>query len=244
MDLRGWRGHSWTLLTPDNQYLSRLPNLVGARVIKLVTPRLAGARFAETLVDFPSGVGMSAPCDADFSDFVFVLSGEISLVDGPARTLPAGGFAYLPSGDALYVAAAGDAPARMLWVKRRYEPSPGLATPPAVAGHRDDAPFEALAVPGLTRRELLDADDPAYDFNMSLLRFAPGAALDRVEIHDEEHGLYMTAGEGLYYLDAERHEVRRDDFVYMGPYCPQSFHATGTGPAEYLLYKDVWRDGF
>jgi (S)-ureidoglycine aminohydrolase len=79
---------------------------------------------------------------------------------------------------------------------------------------------------------------------MSLLAFDPGVGLDKVEIHDEEHGLYMTAGGGLYHLDGEQHEVRRDDFIYMAPYCPQSFVATGPGPAEYLLYKDVYRDGF
>jgi (S)-ureidoglycine aminohydrolase len=54
----------------------------------------------------------------------------------------------------------------------------------------------------------------------------------------------MTAGGGVYHLDGAQLEVRRDDFVYMAPYCPQSFVATGTEPAEYLLYKDVYRDGF
>ena len=30
----------------------------------------------------------------------------------------------------------------------------------------------------------------------------------------------------------------------MAPYCPQAFTARADGPAEYLLYKDTWRDGF
>ena len=38
--------------------------------------------------------------------------------------------------------------------------------------------------------------------------------------------------------------MRAHDFIYMAPYCPQSFVATGDEPAEYLLYKDVYRDGF
>jgi (S)-ureidoglycine aminohydrolase len=79
---------------------------------------------------------------------------------------------------------------------------------------------------------------------MSLLAFDAGVGLDNIEVHDEEHGLYMTAGAGLYFLDGELFEVERDDFVYMAPYCPQGFTATGREPAEYLLYKDVWRDGF
>ena len=54
----------------------------------------------------------------------------------------------------------------------------------------------------------------------------------------------MTAGGGTYFLDGDEHEVEAGDFIYMAPYCPQGFTATGREPAEYLLYKDTWRDGF
>ena len=85
-------------------------------------------------------------------------------------------------------------------VKRRYEPFP-LEAPRALSGHRDDEPFADTDVPGFRRRELLPTTDPAFDFNMSLLAFDPGVGLDKVEIHDEEHGLYMTAGGGTYLLE-------------------------------------------
>ena len=52
-----------------------------------------------------------------------------------------------------------------------------------------------------------------------------------------------AAGGGTYLLEADEHEVAAGDFIYMAPYCPQSFVAGDEG-AEYLLYKDVWRDGF
>jgi (S)-ureidoglycine aminohydrolase len=68
-------------------------------------------------------------------------------------------------------------------------------------------------------------------------------ALAQIEIHDEEHGLYMTSGGGLYHLDGEELEVVEDDFIYMAPYCPQGFRAGSRG-GSYLLYKDVYRDGF
>ena len=60
---------------------------------------------------------------------------------------------------------------------------------------------------------------------MSLLAFDPGVGLDKVEIHDEEHGLYMTAGGGTYLLEDRELEVQAGDFIYMAPYCPQSFVA-------------------
>ena len=80
-------------------------------------------------------------------------------------------------------------------------------------------------VPGFRRRELLPVDDPALDFAMSLLAFDAGVGLPNIEIHDEEHGLYMTAGGGDYHLDGDTHEVERGDFIYMAPYCAQGFTA-------------------
>jgi (S)-ureidoglycine aminohydrolase len=240
---RGTRRTSYTLVTPANHYPSRLPAFGDAPVVKLVTPRFAPSRIGEYLVSLAAGGGTAHDVQPGFETFLYALDGDAELrtADG-AIALGAGAFAYLPADEA-YALAAGDAPARVLIVKRRYEPYPGLAAPGARAGHRDDEPFADTDVPGFRRRELLPTSDPAFDFNMSLLAFDPGVGLDKVEIHDEEHGLYMTTGGGTYLLEADEHEVTTGDFIYMAPYCPQSFVA-GSEPAEYLLYKDVWRDGF
>jgi len=239
---RGRRGRHWTLLTPSNLYPSPLPGLRDATLHKLVTPRLPGARFAQSLVKLEVD-GALDPCLSEREHFLYVLEGHVALVRA-APELRAGGFAYRPPGEPLGFRATGGAGARVLWLQRRWEPWGELPAPRSVCGHRDDEPFTPLDVPGLSRRELLDANDASLDFTMSLLRFDPGAALDRVEIHDEEHGLYVTAGDGVYELDGERQTVRTDDFVYMAPYCPQWFRASATQGAEYLLYKDVYRDGF
>jgi len=242
---RGLRGRGFTLLTPRNRYASRLPDVAGAIVFKLVTPRLAPARFGQYLLALEPGGGTTAPVAPGFEVFLYVLRGTVLVDHEAVGELAAGGFAYLPPDAAFGFTAAAQGPAELLWIKRRLEEWPGHGAPPPGAGHRDDVAFEDVpGVPGLRRRELLDPAEPRHDFNMSLLRFDPGVGLDRVEIHDEEHGLYMTAGGGLYFLDGGWHEVVRDDFIYMAPYCPQSFAATGPEPAEYLLYKDVYRDGF
>jgi (S)-ureidoglycine aminohydrolase len=242
---RGGRGAAYTVLTPANHYPCRLPNLPAADVIKLVTPRRAPARFAEYLVTLPAGGGTSGRVAPGFETFLYGLAGEVALeADGRVLDLGPGRFAYLPAATGFALRGATGAASRLLWLKRRYEPFPGLGAPELAAGHRDDEPFDDTAVAGLRRRELLDLGDPRLDFNMSLLAFEPGTGLGKVEIHDEEHGLYMTCGTGEYLLDRDRHTVEEGDFVYMAPYCPQSFRAAGDGPAEYLLYKDVYRDGF
>jgi (S)-ureidoglycine aminohydrolase len=241
---RGARGRAFTLVTPANHYPSRLPELGDAAVVKLVTPRLAPARIGEYLIALPAGGGTTRPVAAGFETFLYALDGDASaLVDGRELLLGAGAFLYVPS-TMSFELFAGELPAKLLMVKRRYEPSPGHAEPGLIAGHRDDEPFTDTPVRGFRRRELLPTTDPAFDFAMSLLAFDSGVGLDNIEIHDEEHGLYMTAGAGLYFLDGGLLEVEAGDFIYMAPYCPQGFTATGPEPAEYLLYKDTWRDGF
>jgi (S)-ureidoglycine aminohydrolase len=230
---RGRRGRGYTLITPANHYPSRLPEYGAAPVVQLVTPRLAPSRIGEYLLTLPEGA--AAQVAPGYETFVYGLEGD-ALVDG--APVPAGGFAYLPPADAWELRTV--TPARVLVIKRRYE---GHAPPDARHGHRDDEPFADTPVPGFRRRELLPVDDPAFDFAMSLLAFDPGVGLANIEIHDEEHGLYMTAGGGDYVLDRETHPVLAGDFIYMAPYCPQGFTAGPEG-AEYLLYKDTWRDGF
>jgi (S)-ureidoglycine aminohydrolase len=243
---RGALGRGYTVITPANHYPSRLPEFGDQPVVKLVTPRMAPSRIGEYLVSLDAGGGTTRRVGAGYERFFYVLDGAVTLVTAGSerRALDAGGFAYLPSDAAYELRAGEDAPARLLIVKRRYEAHGAHDAPGPLAGHRDDEPFAATAVPGFTRRELLPVDDPAFDFNMSLLRFEAGVGLDKIEVHDEEHGLWMTEGGGTYVLGADEHEVRAEDFIYMAPYCPQGFTAGPDGPAEYLLYKDVWRDGF
>lgn len=238
---RGRRRPTYHVLTPPNRYPSRLAGLPGTTVFKLATPRTGTARFGQYLLELTPGGGSPAPIGRDFEHFLLCLEGE-PMLDGVP--LPAGAFAYVPQGAGITLISAATAPtARVMWIKRRYEPTEGLPAPSGLRAHRDDISVVTTPV-GLLRSELLPPDDPSYDFNMSLLAFPPGVALGQVEVHDEEHGLYMTRGAGVYHLDGADHELVEGDFVYMAPYCPQSFTPTGPDVAEYLLYKDVYRDGF
>jgi (S)-ureidoglycine aminohydrolase len=90
--------------------------------------------------------------------------------------------------------------------------------------------------------QTLIPDDFAFDMAMNIFTFDPGFGLPVVETHVMEHGLYFLQGKGVYFLDGEWMEVERDDFIWMGPYCPQSFYATGPTPSRYLYYKNVNRE--
>ena len=176
-----------------------------------------------------------------------MLAGELALradgLDGPLRP---GSWAYLPP-DAGFSLRAGAGGRRgccgssAATSRGRGSPRPRRAPATATTSRSTPDP----AVPGFRRRELLDPLDPRHDFNMSLLAFDPGVGLRQGRgprrgarpLHDRGRRAPTTS-------PATQHEVRAHDFIYMAPYCPQSFVATGDEPAEYLLYKDVYRDGF
>jgi (S)-ureidoglycine aminohydrolase len=240
--LRGRRGRGYTLISPGNHFASRLPGLPGAHFVKLVTPRVGPSRFGQYLVRAAID-GSSCRLDHSFEHFLFGLEGAAEVSNGELSfSLAESGYAFVPGGQQFSLGMP--AGAAVLWIKRRYESWPGLPMPAPLAGRSGAVVAVATPVPGLTRRELLPPEDPSFDFNMSLMRFEPGIGLPQIEIHDEEHGLYVTSGGGVYRLDADEHRVFAGDFIYMAPYCPQGFVADEASGAEYLLYKDVYRDGF
>lgn len=90
--------------------------------------------------------------------------------------------------------------------------------------------------------QTLIPDEFAYDIAMNIFTFQTGHSLPVTETHVMEHGLYVLGGKGLYYLDDTWMEVEESDFIWMGPFCPQSYYATGPDPTRYLYYKNVNRE--
>jgi (S)-ureidoglycine aminohydrolase len=243
---RGVVTSRYAFITPDNHVDNRLPGLVDVVVRPLATPRWTNTRFGQYLLLFGPTGKSTQPLGAGFESFLYQVSGAIRVetTDGP-RTLGADEFAFLPSGATFSVAVEGAEPAVTLWTKRRYEALEDLAPPRSVHGHRGGVPHIEPGPPAAyTYQELVPCADPAYDMAMNVLTAPPGGSIGLVEIHHQEHGLYMLQGEGVYYLDGDYHDIKQGDYVYMAPYCPQSFWSTGEGSAAYLLYKDVNRDGF
>lgn len=235
----GWAANHH-VITPENRTPSALPWLDATVVHKLVSPRRQPAQFAESLLLIESGGGGRSRLDAQDEHFLYCLSGEIeTAVSGTSVLLRTGGFAYLAPGAEVTLANRSHQPVQLLWVTRRYLSSPGVSVPESLSCDRGDVP-EVAFTPGIERRVLSGNADPRHDFSMILMRFEPGARLGMIEIHDEEHGLWMTAGSGVYQLGEREYRVCRGDFIYMAPYCPQTFVADNEG-AEYLLYKDAFR---
>ena len=88
-------------------------------------------------------------------------------------TLTPEGYAFIPAGTAYALAATAEAEARAIWVKRPYEPVPGVARPGLRTGHRDTAEREDHGT--RWRLLLLGTGDLSMDFEMNIMADAPGA---------------------------------------------------------------------
>ena len=230
----------YALMPLDGFPTSRLPQWRGADVRILAAPAL-GANFAQYKIDLQPGGGTSQQGDGITETLVYVLGGELTLtVNQQRQTLITGGFALLPAAAPLDAEAPGGA--SLLVLRKRYQPAAGIEPLRPLVGNESNI----RAVPYLdnehARLQTLVPDELCFDLAMNIFTFDPGHCLPYVETHVMEHGLLFLEGKGVYYLDDEWMEVRAGDFIWMAPFCPQTFYATGDVPARYIYYKNVNRD--
>jgi (S)-ureidoglycine aminohydrolase len=235
---------NYALLPPEGLMPSTIPSLTETTVNFLAAPAL-GASFVQFLAHIEPGGGRpDSPGEAGVQYFYYVLNGSIVLDVGNhgPQTLMPGCYAYIPPGAHYSIVNGGGHTARLLGLKKRYE-AIGLDPPQAIISSRLSQ--QVVTRPGLAGRTwqyLLPVGDIRFDMEMNILSFGPGSFFENIETHVMEHGLYMLEGHGMYLLDTEWHETQAEDFIWMGPFCPQYFIPSSDTQASYLLYKNVNRD--
>lgn len=219
---------------------SRLPEWPQAQVRVLAGPAL-GAGFVEYLLDLPAGGSGGHTADGRIEFFFYVVSGAVTLsVDGRDHALSSGGFALVPPLSDFALKAREQS--SFLLVRKCHEPAPGVAPYKMLVGSQDRVPGEAYAGDPGARLQVLIPDDLSYDMAMNIFTFDTGHSLPITETHVMEHGLYVMQGKGVYFLDDAWMEVEATDFIWMGPFCPQSYYAAGPVASKYIYYKNVNRE--
>jgi (S)-ureidoglycine aminohydrolase len=219
--------------------VSQLPGWRGTEANILAAPAL-GAEFLQYILHIAAGGGFDGALPEGVEGFFYVLEGSAELkVDGAAHSFKAGGYAYLKPGAAFSLSCK--AAAKLTWIKKRYEPLAGHS-PRSLAGQEQDVTGEVyMGIEGLLLKHLIP-DELHFDMAVNIFTFSPGTALPMIESHIMEHGLVFLQGGGMYYLGNRWMEVKKDDFIWMGPYCPQSFYPAGKTASRYIYYKNVNRD--
>lgn len=231
---------NYALLTPAGFVNSILPGWHDAQCVVVVAPQM-GARFAQLLITLGQD-GVGAGNSAEHESFIFVRDGAVTVqleFQGEQR-LESGGYLYLPPGYD-YRINVDAAAAQLLVFQRGYTALDGYDPPSPIFGDERTVTGEPFMGDEAALLKTLLPDTPAFDMAVNIFTFQPGATLPIVETHVMEHGLLMIQGQGIYRLDADWHPVQTGDVIWMAPYCPQWFVATGKTPARYIYYKDVNR---
>ena len=231
---------SYSILPRANRVLSTIPGFKGTSAQVLVAPPLA-VRFVEyELLVQPDGGTEKTICQ-EYEQFLYVLEGGIEFKFGGKSThFTKGGYAWLPPRSEFSFVNKTDSTSRVLWLRRKYVEVPGLSVPAPIIS--SEQAVKAFPEDTYMEQHLIPYENPAFDLGINLLNFNPGVYFGGVESHIMEHGMYQLAGRGIYWLNGDYHEIRTDDFIYMAPFCPQFFYATGWEGSRYLIYKDVNRD--
>ena len=201
--------------------------------------------FSQYVMEVAPGGGSDAPdAEAGAQHVLFVTDGQILLtIEGQSHSLTTGSYAYIPAGSTWTLRATGNTPARFHWVRKLYEPAPGIAPPAAFV--TSDKALKPIPMPDTNgawaTTRFVDPTDLAHDMHVNIVTFQPGGTIPFEETHVMEHGLYVLEGKAVYKLNTDWVEVEAGDFMWLRAYCPQACYAAGPGPFRYLLYKDVNR---
>jgi (S)-ureidoglycine aminohydrolase len=225
---------------------SRLPYWDNTRLWVLARPLSGFAEtFSQYIVEVSPGGGSDKPeLDPQAEGVLFVVEGRAVLtISSEEHRLEAGGYAYLPAGSSWTLRNTDATAARFHWIRKAYEPVPGLESPPAFV--TSDSEVEPTPMPDTDGRwatsRFVDPDDLRHDMHVNIVTFQPGACIPFAETHVMEHGLYVLEGKAVYRLNEDWVEVQEGDFMWLRAFCPQACYAGGPGPFRYLLYKDVNR---
>jgi len=225
---------------------SYLPGWANTKVWIIARPMTGFSEtFSQYVMEVAPGGGSDTPePDAAAQGVLFVTAGTLTLtLAGKTHIMESGGYAYIPAGATWAAHNKGTAPASFHWVRKTYEPAPGIPAPEAfVTSDSAVAPTlmpDTKGVWGTTR--FVEPTDLRHDMHVNIVTFQPGGVIPFEETHVMEHGLYVLEGKAVYKLNTDWVEVEAGDFMWLRAFCPQACYAAGPGPFRYLLYKDVNR---
>jgi len=234
---------NYVILEPDGLVKNAIPGYKDCDVTILAAPEM-GASFADYLVTAHAGGENDGIGGDGIESFLYVVSGEVQVANGDcSELLTEGGYFYSPAEQAMTFKNQSGSDAVLYVYRRRYLPYKDMK-PVTVVGNVNQMEWiEYEEMSNCHIKDLLPAaGNFAFDMNMHILKFAPGASHGYVETHFQEHGMYFLQGKGVYLLDDEWVPLQKGDYVFMDSYCPQCCYGVGNEDYIYIYSKDCNRD--
>lgn len=237
------RHGSHALIVPEGLVNNVIPFFEKCRISVLASPRL-GASFVEYVVTMESGGRNTREFGGDgVETFAYVLEGKLEAKIGDEKySLEEGGYIFCPPSKGLIFENNSDEATKFVLYKQRYVPVDGINEPWIVSDNiKNLKPVFYDDMEDVQLTELLPLEIE-FDMSFSILTFEPGGSHPFIETHVQEHGAYLLSGEGMYNLDNNWVSVKKDDFIWMGPFVHQATYAVGQEPLSYVYSKDCNRD--
>lgn len=233
----------YAVIPKDGLVNNVIPGITGCKVSIVASPKM-GASFVQYVVEAAPGGGTQKPFGTEpgVETFLYVAKGEVlATLDGKDTVLTEGGYAFAPEGAGISFVNKGEEPARLLLYKQKYIPLEGSAAY-GVTGNVNHMEYRIYDdMENVYIKDLLPVEQ-GFDMNMHILAFEPGGCHPFVETHVQEHGAYVLSGEGMYLLDETWMGIKKDDFLWFGPYVAQAAYGVGRELFAYIYSKDCNRD--
>lgn len=233
----------WAVIPKEGLVNNVIPGIKGCKVSIVASPKM-GASFVQYIIEADQNGGTTElfGSEQNIESFIYVVTGEVDItVEGKQYNMKNGGYAFAPAGVGLEFSTKSNH-AKILLYKQVFIPYKDKK-PYVVTGNIEEVPFRIYdEMSNVHIKDFLPVDDLAFDMNMHILSFEPGGCHPFVETHVQEHGAYILNGEGMYLMDDTWLGIKKEDFMWFGPYCPQCAYGVGTEPFAYIYSKDCNRD--
>lgn len=236
----------YTVIPPEGRVNNIIPNFQGCVTSILASPKYGASFVFYVSTVSPGGKTVKTWCREEMIEsFIYYMEGEGDLavkVGGEEKTLKQGGYAYAPEGVGIDFENKGKGDIRVILYKQRYVPLEGHKAH-IVWGNVNDIPEQIYdGMENVFLQDLLPTTDLGFDMNFHILSFEPAGSHPFVETHVQEHGAYITSGQGVYMLGEDYVQVQKEDFIWFGPFTQQAVYATGRERLSYIYSKDFNRD--
>lgn len=234
---------SFAVVPPTGLVNNVIPGIEGCRISIVASPKM-GASFVQYVVEAEPNGGTTQIFgnQENIETFLYIVEGNGTFtVDGKEYKACDGAYIYSPAGVGLEFKNTSDKKMKALLYKQVYIPLEGKNAYVYYGNVNDIEYREYDGMANVFVKDLLPVDI-AFDMNMHILSFAPGGCHPFVETHVQEHGAYILEGAGCYLLDEQWMMIKKDDFLWFGPYVAQAAYGTGLTNFTYIYSKDCQRD--
>ncbi|MDU4862489.1 MAG: (S)-ureidoglycine aminohydrolase [Terrisporobacter othiniensis] len=233
---------SFALIAPEGLVNNVVPGFENCRISILASPKL-GASFVDYIITMNRGGRTTKGFGGNgIETFVYCIEGKIKVtIKNEEYIIESGGYVYCTPWETMNLENIYCNDSKIFLYKQKYQPLEDYEPWVVVSNikEQDEVDYDNMA-----NVKIIDflPKDLAFDMNFHILTFYPGACHPFIETHVQEHGAYLLSGEGLYNLDNTWIPVKKNDYIWFGPYVPQCCYGVGRENLSYIYSKDCNRD--